>query len=224
MNRHASCGWRVVLACLAFSLTSRADEAPVGMVKLDFDLPKPLTTGTPKNLSTPHLEKTRFDAPRAAIYMPPGCTNVALKKKVISSDKEPVIGSLDLVTDGDREGAEGSYVELGPGIQWVQIDLGKSCEVWAVVFWHFHSEGRIYRGVVVQISDDSSFKTATTIFNNDQENQAGLGAGKDLEYTESYRGRPVPVKGIRGRYVRLYSNGNTSNQMNHYIEVEVYGK
>jgi len=24
--------------------------------------------------------------------------------------------------------------------------------------------------------------------------------------------------------VRLYSNGNTSNEMNHYIEVEVYGK
>jgi hypothetical protein len=24
--------------------------------------------------------------------------------------------------------------------------------------------------------------------------------------------------------VRLYSNGNTANDMNHYIEVEVYGK
>jgi len=29
---------------------------------------------------------------------------------------------------------------------------------------------------------------------------------------------------VKGRYVRLYSNGNTTNKMNHYIEVEVFGK
>ena len=29
---------------------------------------------------------------------------------------------------------------------------------------------------------------------------------------------------VKGRYVRLYSNGNTSNDTNHYIEVEVYGR
>jgi hypothetical protein len=28
---------------------------------------------------------------------------------------------------------------------------------------------------------------------------------------------------VKGRYVRLYSNGNTSNDLNHYVEVEVYG-
>jgi hypothetical protein len=32
------------------------------------------------------------------------------------------------------------------------------------------------------------------------------------------------AKGLRGRHVRLYSNGNTANDLNHYIEVEVYGK
>ena len=30
-------------------------------------------------------------------------------------------------------------------------------------------------------------------------------------------------KGAKGRYVRLYSNGNTTNDLNHYVEVEVYG-
>ena len=30
-------------------------------------------------------------------------------------------------------------------------------------------------------------------------------------------------EGALGRYVRLYSNGNTANEMNHYIEVEVFG-
>jgi hypothetical protein len=30
--------------------------------------------------------------------------------------------------------------------------------------------------------------------------------------------------GVQGRFVRLYSAGNTSDDANHYIEVEVYGK
>ena len=30
-------------------------------------------------------------------------------------------------------------------------------------------------------------------------------------------------KGARGRYVRLYSNGNTTNDLNHYVEIEVFG-
>jgi hypothetical protein len=28
---------------------------------------------------------------------------------------------------------------------------------------------------------------------------------------------------LTGRYVRAYSRGNSSNRMNHYIELEVYG-
>jgi hypothetical protein len=29
---------------------------------------------------------------------------------------------------------------------------------------------------------------------------------------------------VPARYVRLYSQGNTSDELNHYIEVEVYGR
>jgi phage repressor protein C with HTH and peptisase S24 domain len=91
--------------------------------------------------------------------------------------------------------------------------------------WHFHSEPRVYRDVVIQVADDADFITnVKTVFNNDHDNSAGLGIGKDLEYIETYDGRPIAVKGVKGRYVRLYSNGNTSNQMNHYTEVEVFGK
>ena len=35
--------------------------------------------------------------------------------------------------------------------------------------------------------------------------------------------RLIEGKGTKGRYVRMYSNGNTANEMNHYIEVQVYG-
>ena len=43
---------------------------------------------------------------------------------VTASDEAPIIGELAMVTDGDKEGADGSFVEFGPGVQWVQIDLG----------------------------------------------------------------------------------------------------
>ena len=50
-----------------------------------------------------------------------------------------------------------------------------------------------------------------------------LGAGKEKEYIEVAEGRLIDPKGAKGRYVRLYSNGNTANDLNHYVEVEVYG-
>ena len=53
--------------------------------------------------------------------------------------------------------------------------------------------------------------------------------GQQLEYIEDNRGKLIDARDKKGepakaRYVRLYSKGNTSNDMNHYIEVEVYGK
>ena len=62
-----------------------------------------------------------------------------------------------------------------------------------------------------------------TVYNNDHDNSAGMGVGKDLAYIETNEGRLVDGKGTTGQYVRLYSKGNTSNEMNHYIEVEVFG-
>jgi len=79
--------------------------------------------------------------------------------------------------------------------------------------------------VVVQVSNDSRFRRGvTTVFNNDIDDSAGLGKGDDLHYTETYEGKLIHTRGIQARYVRLYSNGNTSDNQNHYIEVEVYGR
>ena len=52
----------------------------------------------------------------------------------------------------------------------------------------------------------------------------GLGIGKDLEYFESNEGKLIDAKGEVARYVRLYSKGSTDSDLNHYIEVEVWGK
>jgi hypothetical protein len=156
--------------------------------------------------------------------VPVGTVLLSAGKPVAASDKEPVIGEVAFVTDGKKSGEDGYYVELGPMLQWVQIDLGKSQELLAVVAWHYHSQARVYRDVVVQVSDDKDFiGSVTTVFNNDHDNTSGLGAGKDKEYIETFDGKLFDPKGVKARYVRLYSGGNTSNDMNHYVEVEVYG-
>ncbi|HVO12325.1 MAG TPA: hypothetical protein VMX54_16400 [Vicinamibacteria bacterium] len=194
------------------------------LVPLPLQLPKPMFEGTPQNLSVPNLQKP-LGRPRDPFLAPAGVTNVALKKKVTSSDSEPVIGELDQVTDGDKKGAEGSFVELGPGVQWVQIDLGAPQEVYAVLFWHFHKTPRVYLDVVVQLADDAAFKTnVRTLFNNDTNNQVGQGAGKDMNYVETAEGKLVDAKGAKARYLRLYSKGNNANDLNHYVEVEVWGR
>lgn len=203
----------ILLTATLFTLTAFAED----MVPLKTDLPKPLTVGTPvpfgdiKNLDPKQKKPLEFQVPA-------GTENLAKGKKVTASDSEPVIGSLDLITDGDKEGDEGSWVELGSGKQWVQIDLEKSATISALLVWHFHSQERVYRDVVVQISDDPKFeKDVTTVFDNSAN-------GKDNPYIETYFGKLIDAKGAKGRYVRLSSAGNTANKMNHYIEVEVFGK
>jgi hypothetical protein len=180
--------------------------------------------GTPQNLNVPNLEKP-LGKPRPPFLAPAGTVNAALGKPVSSTDEEPIIGEIEMITDGDKEAADGSYVELGPFVQHVTIDLEARQNIYAVVVWHFHKQARVYFDVVVQVSDDPNFvKNVQTLFNNDQDNSAGLGVGKDMHYVETAEGKLIDAKGVQGRYVRLYSNGNSNNDLTHYIEVEVYGK
>jgi hypothetical protein len=217
---------RILNGCFSVVAVSFVVNAAMAQdkVPLKTQLPKPLFVGTPVPLNVPNLEPP-LKGQRPDFMVPAGTINLAKGKTVTGSDNSPVVGTLDLVTDGDKAGDEGSWVELGPGKQWVQIDLAKNATVYAVLLWHFHSQARVYRDVVVQVSDDPTFKSgATTIFNSDFKNELGLGVGKDLNYVETYQGKLIDAKDAKGRYVRLYSNGNTSNKLNHYIEVEVWGK
>jgi hypothetical protein len=194
-----------------------------GKEVLKITLPKPMFVGTPKNIRTPNLETITGKA-RGPFMVPVGTVLLSAGKPVTASDKEPVIGEISYITDGKKSGEDGYYVELGPMLQWVQIDLGKPQELEAIVAWHYHSQARVYRDVIVQVSDDKDFISGvTTVFNNDHDNTSGLGAGKDREYIETFDGKLYDPKGAKARYIRLYSAGNTSNDMNHYVEVEVYG-
>jgi F5/8 type C domain-containing protein len=211
------------LAVLTSLLVATAAFAQ-DQVVLKTQLPKPLFVGTPVPLNVPNLEPPT-KGKRPDFMVPAGTINLARNKKVTASDDNPDVGTLDMIVDGDKDGSEGSWIELGPGKQWVQIDLAREANVYAVLIWHFHSQARVYRDVVVQVSDDATFKSGvTTIFNSDFHNDLGLGVGKDLSYIETYQGKLIDAKGVKGRYIRLYSNGNTANKLNHYIEVEVWGK
>lgn len=221
--------WAVV--CLGLAAVGMGQDKGSGgkagdtqLVPIDLKLPKPAFKGTPKNIPPgSKLEKPR-DRPREPFLAPAGSRIISSARPVTSSDREPILGALRFVTDGEKEATEGSYVELGPGVQWVQIDLGSPHELHAIVVWHFHMSARVYRDVIVQVADDADFiRNVRTLFNNDHDNSAGLGVGPDLEYWETYEGKLIAAKGVTARYVRLSSNGNHIDDLNHYTEVEVWG-
>lgn len=200
------------------------DASASKWVPIPIKLPKPMFVGTPQITKVENLEKP-LGKPRPSFYAPPDVKNVAFEKPVVSTDEEPIIGEIEMITDGDKEAADGSYVELGPFKQSVTVDLEAEYEIYAIVCWHYHKQARVYFDVVVQVASDPDFITnVTTVFNNDIDNSVGLGVGKDKHYTETSEGRLIAGKGVRARYVRLFSQGNNNNDLNHYIEVEVYGK
>lgn len=206
-----------------------APSYPEGMelAPLPLVLPAPAFRGTPVPLTEPNVAKPR-GKPREPFPAPVGTVNLALGKAVSSSDPSPTSGELDLVTDGDKEATDFGCLELHPGSEWVQVDLGKTATIWAVVVWHNHAQARVYRDVVIQVSDDPDFLDEFTVFNNDYDNSSGLGTANDRGeldkgYVETSEGGLIDCAGAEGRYVRLYSRGNTIDGENHYTEVEVYG-
>jgi hypothetical protein len=192
-------------------------------VPIKIELPAPAFRGTPVPIDEPNVEKP-LGKPREPFLAPPGTVNLARGKPVRCSDPAPSAGEVDLVTDGDKEASDFGYLELRPGSQWVQIDLGRKATVYAVLLWHNHADARVYRDVIVQISDDPDFLEAETAFNNDYDQSSGLGLGRHMGYVETSEGKLIDCKGMEGRYVRLYSKGSHIDEKNHYTEVEIFGK
>lgn len=188
------------------------------------------TPGYPKNQVLP--EHYRAQTQRPPFMAPPGVTNLALGKPATYSIEEDdfVDGFADQVTDGIKKSGEGDYVDLGPGLQWVQVDLGAEHTVYCVVVWHFYRNPIIYRDVVMQLANDPEFKEGVvTVFNNDRENNSGLGAGTDYAHMAAWWGEVGDARGpdnagTRCRYVRVYTNGGYAGESNRFVEIAVYGK
>jgi hypothetical protein len=209
------------LACFGFIFSSSAED----LVPLQIKLPAPAFIGTPSDTPVPPNVEKPTGKPRPPLLVPPGVSNVALGKTVTSSATNTLPEKLAKITDGDKEANDSSIVLLHKGVQWVQIDLDSPQEIYAIVVWHAHDAPKVYHGVVVQVADNAKFtENVRTLFNNDQENGDGLGAGTNREYFESHEGKLIEGKGTKARYVRLYSRGSTESHMNEYTEVEVYGR
>ena len=196
-------------------------------VAIKFELPPPHSSGTPKEIKSDNLEPD----PGPGKLRPPIMVEPEYAKKLttentkVTTSEEAVTGDNDYVVDGDKTPDATSMLQLPGGLQWVQLDLGAEHTVAAVCVWHDQGDERVYKDVVVQISNDANFVDGvTTIFNNDHDNTAKLGKGTDKEYRERNDGRPMDAKLAKGRYVHCYSNGSTSEPVNNYIEIEVFGK
>ena len=221
--------WLLILAAgMALSRsTSNAEEDRLSpgdqnLVPLAVELPEASFGGEPVDYWSPNLEDLSFQEP-PPFYVPKGTANVAAGKCVTSSIA-PVHGELKQLTDGVKDYGRANVVELPGGLQWVQVDLGQEYAIYAILLWHFHERIHAYHDVIVQVSNDKEFQEGVvTVYNNDDDNSAGYGIGKDKEYFDRNRGRLIDAKGSGGRYVRCYSQGNSRNAFNHYIEIEVHG-
>jgi hypothetical protein len=219
--------WMLMLGTavlLGFALPAVAADAAGDKEPIKIELPDANFAGTPFEYISDNLEPYDFKD-RPPFLAPKGTEVVSKGKPVTASVKTPNSGELKMLVDGDKGYVQRSMVELPQGVQWVQIDLGAEYETYAILLWHFHVDKRVYFDVVVQSANDPEFKTGvTTLYSTDYDNSTGLGVGKDKEYIETYKGRLIDTTGVKARYVRCYSNGNSWDDLNHYIEIEVFGK
>lgn len=205
----------------------------VKLVPVDFgtseDAVTRATPGYPKNqVKPPHL---REEVRRAPFLAPPGIVNLALDKPVTSSiEDEPIIGEYSQITDGVKKSGDFDYVELDPGPQHVQIDLGATHTIFCVVVWHYYKNPIIYKDVIIQASNDPEFETGVvTLFNNDDDESSELGAGKDTAYFARWWGEVADARGpdregTPCRYIRVYTNGGYNDEETRFVEIAVYGK
>ena len=163
---------------------------------------------------------------RPNFFVPKDVTNIALGKEVTVSD-EPSNGDVATIVDGIAESFDDDTLDLGFGPVWVTVDLGKQCEIFAVLMWHKHNNIFAFRDVIVETADDKDFiMNKNVLFNNDHDGSLGKGhpKGTDKQYLETYEGKLLDAKGVRGRYVRFWSNGNTADSSTYWLEAQVFGR
>jgi len=212
------------------------------MVELQTDLP-------PASI---YRNKKHYNSSGEALLVPEDTKLLSRGAEVTTNSDYVLFGEPEKITDGNPEQEFNNYqIEIDGG-EWVQIDLGESYCLYAILVWHlfdpFTPDGtgegeeicnRVYQDVIVQVSDDSAFKKdVETVFNNDQDGSSGLGKGGNSTYTETINGLWIATNGSKGRYVRLYNSGYMYEcrgkiegkgyekfiGLASYIEVEVYGK
>ena len=215
----------LTLIVLTLTVATGASVSAQDLEPLKLKLPEPAFIGTPKDAPEDTTVEPPSDKPKPPLMVPKGLSNVAAGKQPTSSVTNAPAEMLAKITDGDKEATDRGVVFLRKGPQYVQIDLGKPHEIFAIAIWHDHSSPKVYRDVIVQVADNAEFtENVRTLFNNDQDNSSKIEIGKDREYFETNEGKAVDAKGAKARYVRTWSKGSTESGANEYIEIEVFGR
>ncbi len=241
----------IFISLLVVGCNQKADEVKRGVESADQRAKVMLKTDLRPASFDP--DTVGSNDPEQSFLVPEGVRLLSRGVKVTSSDDDSlIIGGLAMITDGNAvEGAHGYEVEIGGG-EWVQLDLGSSYSLCAILVWHYYYPStpdgtgaletichRVYQDVIVQVSDDPHFaNNVQTVFNSDQDGSLGIGSGKDDTYTETTKGLWINTGDKQGRYVRLYNSGYVLKcaglfpseasenfiGLSNYIEVEVYGE
>jgi hypothetical protein len=210
-----------LICSMALSLLGPFSASADDKMPLALSFPAPTLKGTPEDLPKNDLIEATPEKP-PVVMVEKGVKNVA-KGKTVTSSVPPFTGDLKQITDGQKDATDADAVEFKKGVQWIQVDLGKSYPISAIAMWHDHRYIQVMHGIIVQVSDDAEFKTGvTTIFNNDRENTSSQGVGTNKEYFETYQGKVIEVKDVKGRYVRGYTHGSSQGALNAWQELEVY--
>lgn len=142
------------------------------------------------------------------------------------------------------------------GAHWMQLDLEDDYDIEFVKLYRHWLDERAYNDTVVMISSDESFSADNTLVlwnanrdaerewpdGNNQSTTHKLPAGSQDNYIETADGLSLAVSSpiskmlnnnayagntFKGRYVRVYMNGNYSGNVqraqNHVVELQVYG-
>jgi Na+-transporting NADH:ubiquinone oxidoreductase subunit NqrC len=194
--------------------------------KISSDAVTRATPGYPKHVVKP--PNLRDEVKRPAFMVPPGIRLLSIGAKVATSSP-PVLGELSQLTDGVKKCGDFDIVEMGKGPQWAQVDLGAEHPVFGICVWHSYRNAIIYNDVIVQISSDNFESDVRTVFNNDWDNSAGFGAGKDTSYYARWWGELIDTRGERlegttARWVRVYTAGGAGGEETRFVEIAVYGK
>lgn len=158
--------------------------------------------------------------------------NVALGAEVTGIGGDGTGTNPASVTDGVTDKANpNDYYEIGRGMEqskdnpyYVQVDLGQVYSVDKINLWRYHFDGRTYHDTVVLASEDDVFDVSDVVFNADDGNILGFGAGTEQDYAETADGREITFEVKNVRYIRVYNNGHTmyDQKGGHYVEIQAW--
>lgn len=165
------------------------------------------------------LENSRLAEMYEAIPFDKGSeTNVALNRDLISESMADAYrlndGKVFDFASADTPWTARSSGTVGDGGIKYGIDLGANYNIKALSLTQFfrqygNSDIRRYRDVVIQISTTADFSSdVITVYNTDQDNSMGYGAGTDQPYYVFDTGYDIVLDTpVWGRYVRMINTG-----------------